>query len=291
MSKKPSTEKICIQKLSKTELLKLAKRKKISSTISEKSTKSNIVERLSFLIEMLEDDDRVGSWLLGTDKCPKCQTNLEFRGREKKTSKFKYCHYELFCPKCGEITSIMQGKSVRRVSNASACAILGSHAGEIGEKFAKKFLLDADYEIKRFAELVSYALCKDTSQKSDKILYEGIARLFLRDKYQSFIEFCQAWNKDPDVPTTIAPLFYFIHRDEEKEEETFPKETHTAGPDFVGKKDGKFYLIEVKTNKAVLTKYQKKMLLKSKELGFIPIVLRLKVKISVPEEEIEWKFI
>lgn len=235
---------------------------------------------------MLEDDDRVGSWQLGTDKCPKCQTNLEFRGREKRTSKFKYCHYELFCPKCGEITSIMQGKSVRHVSNASARARLASHAGEIGEKFAKKFLLDADYEIKRFPSLVSYALCKDTSQKSEKILYEGIARLFLGDKYQSFIEFCQAWNKDSDVPTTIAPLFYFSYRDEEKEEETFPKGTYTAGPDFVGKKDGKFYLIEVKTNKAVLTKYQKKMLLKAKDFGFIPLIIRVKVELEVPLDEV-----
>lgn len=84
MSRKPSTEKICLQKLSKTELLKLAKRKKISSTISEKSTKSNIVERLSFLIRMLEDDDRQGYWQLGAGgKCPRCKTCLEFRGREK----------------------------------------------------------------------------------------------------------------------------------------------------------------------------------------------------------------
>ncbi|GAJ14120.1 unnamed protein product, partial [marine sediment metagenome] len=218
------------------------------------------------------------------------KNDLEFRGKEKRTPKFRYSRYELFCPKCGEITCITESKSRRYVDSVH---LLGRYAGEIGEKLAQKFLVDAGYEIRSFAELASYALCKDALngfEKSDKILYEGIARLFLRDKYQSFIEFCEVWNKDPDVPTTInIPLS--IHRDEEKEEKTFPKGTHVAGLDFVGRKKGKFYLIEVKTNKAVPTKYQKKMLLKSKELGFTPVVLRLKVKISVPEEEIEWKFI
>ena len=289
MSKKPSTEKVCLQKLSKAELIKLAKHKKISATISERKTKSAIVERFSFLIGMLEDDERKGFWKLGSDKCPKCQTNLEFRGREKKTLKFRYCHYELFCPKCGEITCIEQTKFDRHVSNASTHAILASHAGEIGEKFAKKFLLDADYEIKRFAELASYALCNDTSngfERSDKILNDGIARLFLRDKYESFIKFCEAWNKDADIPSKINHKYYFDYRDKEKEEETFPKGTHVAGLDFVGKKDGEFYLIEVKTNKAILTKYQKKMLLRAKDFGFVPLIIRVKVELRVPLDEV-----
>ena len=55
----------------------------------------------------------------------------------------------------------------------------------------------------------------------------------------------------------------------------------------MGKKNGQFYLIEVKTNTAKLQKYQKKMLIKSKDFGFIPLVVRLNVSIDIPLEKIK----
>jgi hypothetical protein len=59
------------------------------------------------------------------------------------------------------------------------------------------------------------------------------------------------------------------------------------GFDWIGKKDGKFYLIEVKTNTSKLRKYQKKMLLKSKDFGFIPLVIKIKVCIDIPFDKIK----
>jgi len=242
-------------------------------------------KRRGFIEQLLKDDDfrfwkdkgeGGRSWCLPTDKCPKCKTNLEFRGKEKKTSRFGYYRYGLFCPKCGEITCVSEGKSyIIRKSHIGR--MLGRHAGDIGEKFAHKILTDAGYEIRSFAELSSDVLCKDENFKSHEILYRGIAKMFLGNKYQDFIEFCEAWNRDLKVPSTIRGVR--------------PHGTETFSPtgvgfDFVGMKDDKFYLIEVKTNRAVLQKFQKKMLLKAKDFGFIPLIVRVKVEVRVPLEEV-----
>lgn len=238
-------------------------------------------EKKRKFIEQLKKGETEGSWcLMAYDRCPKCKTKLEFRGKERKTSKFTKYSYELFCPKCGEITCIEAGK---RRTHSYRRSIFGRHAGDIGERFANKILIDAKYETRSFAALSADVLCKDADEDYGyAMLRKGKARMFLKDKYEDFISFCEAWNQDPEVPSTIRGVR--------------PHGTETflpggAGVDLVGKKDNKFYLIEIKTNRAALQGYQKKMLLKSKEFGFIPLVLRVKVKINVPEEEVKWKLL
>lgn len=236
-------------------------------------------EKRRKFIEQLKKGETKGSWcLMAYDRCPKCKNKLEFRGKERKTSKFTKYRYELFCPKCGEITCISAGK--RRIHSYSR-SIFGRHAGDIGERFANKILIDAGYETRFFADLSADVLCRDADE-GYAMLRKGIARMFLRDKYEDFISFCEAWNEDPEIPSTIRGV-------RPPGSETFLPTG--AGVDLVGKKDSKFYLIEIKTNRAVLQDYQKKMLLKSKEFGFTPLVLRVKVKINVPEEEAKWKFL
>ena len=58
------------------------------------------------------------------------------------------------------------------------------------------------------------------------------------------------------------------------------------GPDWVGQKEGQYYLIEVKTNRAVLQKFQKNMMLKAKDFNFIPLIIRVKVNVKVLHEEV-----
>ena len=211
-----------------------------------------------------------------TDMCPKCNTELRFRGKEKKASKFRYYRYEVFCPQCGEIYSFSDGKA-RRYSHLGR--MLGRHAGEIGEKFAQNFLIDEGYEIRDFTGLASDILCEDES-KGQMMIYRGSAKLFLADRYKSFIAFCQAWNQESSVQSTVTS-----HKvNGRDEEETFSP--HLAGLDYVGKKDGEFYLIEAKTNTAVLQNYQKKMMLKAEDFGFIPLVIRVKVDVNVPLDEV-----
>ncbi len=219
---------------------------------------------------------------LSTDKCPKCKIDLEFRGKEERTLKFRYHRYELFCPKCGQITYIDEGKRRRY---ADPRRMLGRHAGEIGERIAQNLLVNSGYEIRPFDAVAPNIMTRKENRHLETVK-KGSAKLFFGDKYADFIKFCAIWNTDPDVPSSISGS----HRSRgQDEEETFS--LHRGGLDWVGKKDNKFYLIEVKTNRAVLQAYQKKMLLKAKKFGFIPLVLRIKVKISMPEEEIEWDFI
>ena len=54
--------------------------------------------------------------------------------------------------------------------------------------------------------------------------------------------------------------------------------------DFVAKKENKYYVVEVKTNKARLTKTQKEGLQLCRRFGLIPMLIRTKIKISVDKD-------
>jgi hypothetical protein len=56
--------------------------------------------------------------------------------------------------------------------------------------------------------------------------------------------------------------------------------------DYVVKKDSNIYLVDVKTNKAKLRKYQRKIMLRAKEFGFIPMIVRSKVSIIARIEDV-----
>ena len=52
-------------------------------------------------------------------------------------------------------------------------------------------------------------------------------------------------------------------------------------------KDGKFYVVEVKTNNARVTAIQRKELEECKSFGFYPLLLRTKVRITAKMEDIK----
>jgi len=62
------------------------------------------------------------------------------------------------------------------------------------------------------------------------------------------------------------------------------------GFDYVPKKGSENYFVEVKTNKAQLRKYQRKMM-KAKEYGFIPMIIRPKVSITAKSEDMTIDYI
>ena len=49
--------------------------------------------------------------------------------------------------------------------------------------------------------------------------------------------------------------------------------------DFIAKKDGNFYVVEVKTNSSKLSEKQKKELELSKKFGFTPLIIKTKVTV------------
>jgi len=58
------------------------------------------------------------------------------------------------------------------------------------------------------------------------------------------------------------------------------------GFDYVAKKDSQIYFVNVKTNNAQLRKYQNEVMIRAKEFGFIPMVVRPKVSIVARLEDV-----
>ena len=127
---------------------------------------------------------------------------------------------------------------------------LHAYEGQFGEVLARKYLQKEGFEVWSYMVLVQ--LIKHS-------LMPGIvthAHDFLGSKKQDFIEM----NKTLDQ----------IYSGKEHKRRRF---------DFIAKKEDKYYVVEVKTNKAILTKFQKEDLQLSKKFGFIPILVRTKVKL------------
>ena len=207
---------------------------------------------------------------------PNCKIALKFRGRKHEREKAKDYRYEVYCPNCNEITCINDG--CHRVRLTHLCRSLGRHAGDIGEKCALNFLVDKGFEVLDFGELVF-----DVFGSGCRLMNRGITKLFLGKKYRAFRKFCREWNKCADKisgGSTIRPI-PIRHEDTDVFYQT------SQGLDWVAKLDDQIYLVEVKTNSAKLTNFQERILLKSKELGFIPISLKLVVKIDVPTDKIQ----
>lgn len=183
--------------------------------------------------------------------------------------------------------------------------VCGRHAGDIGERIAWIILTQNGYDIWDFSSLVD-SICERLTREeleriiTKKIIYSpqikknkdneyDIADKFFNSKYtDNFIKYCCAWNIESKLRgSTIRPVFDVEHRREAERNNTFS--LPSSGPDYVGKKDDKFYIIEVKTNSAVLQRHQKKMLLLAKDFGFIPLLVKMRVDIKVPLEKVEIK--
>jgi len=197
---------------------------------------------------------------LHTYKCPKCQFELE---KWRDTPEFK--------------ESIK--RSLRRFS------------ADLGEHMAAKILRDKGFLIWSFSDFLSEMSGYERESASPNgIFWNRVLKPFFVDKknLQKLISYCKAWTEDPDVPSgkkidrsrsgrpsnSLYPNKYWVHL------------ARNFGPDWIARKNGRFYIVEVKTNKAVLQRFQRKMLLKAKEFGLIPLLVRIRVSIDVPLKEV-----
>ena len=212
-------------------------------------------------------------------RCPYCKSSLECN-QEKIQSDLSpgitYVHiYQ--CPKCDYLF-----KRHRKTPNflRSIRSSISQSIGILGESVRFKILSNKGYDLWAFSDLAQELSVHDSPFYDDVYSEEYLLNFFDSDIIlQKFIDYCDFWSKDPNVPSG----------------KTFQKSpgrnrrgrSINFGPDWVGKKNGQFYLIEVKTNTAKLQKYQKKMLIKSKDFGFIPLVVRLNVSIDIPLEKIK----
>jgi len=158
---------------------------------------------------------------------------------------------------------------------------LSNYIGVIGEKLALKYLIENGFNVTSFMGCVNEALGvnkseRETLQRSNlwkkelgelKELEKTVKELFGKS-WSKFVQFCEAWKEESDFP----------------HEKSIDK--YHFGFDYVVKKDSNIYLVDVKTNKAKLRKYQRKMMLRAKEFGFIPMIVRPKVSIIARIEDV-----
>ena len=196
---------------------------------------------------------------------------------------------------------------------------LSQYIALIGMKQALAYLKSEGFEVRFFSEILHYILhivrpkigkiegdvLVDAPKKFSDYLrpkYKKRIRKILLDKPQknffenpenllSFIGFLRAWEEDSDVPSgkiVLKPQWNGKGNYEDFLWEASASRSCHFGFDFIAKKDRNFYLVEVKTNRAKLQDYQRKMLERSKEFGFIPVVLRVKVDINIPLDKIRF---
>lgn len=122
------------------------------------------------------------------------------------------------------------------------------YIGYIGERLAAKYLKKQGFEVFSYMVLVDFVV-KHPHGKSP--LHD-----FIGSKKQDFIEMNDAIDK--------------FYPGEQRERRRF---------DFVLKKNNKYFVTEVKTNNAKLTIDQKEALQLSKRYGFIPMLVKTKVKL------------
>ena len=130
-----------------------------------------------------------------------------------------------------------------------------AYEGQIGEAIARNYLKKQGFIIHSYMMLVDFIgrPCPGQSFAED----------FLGSKRQNFIELNKACDK--------------IYSGKEHRRRRF---------DLVAKKEDKYYIVEVKTNKAQLNKWQREALQLSKKFGFIPMLVRTKVTLIADYKDV-----
>lgn len=127
---------------------------------------------------------------------------------------------------------------------------LNSFRGQIGEVLARKFLVKEGFKV------VSYMFLVDNVE-------HFFACDFLGSMKKNFIELNKALSK--------------IHSGSEHIRRRY---------DFVARKEEKYYVVEVKTNKGQLNRWQKEGFQLSKRFGFIPMIVRTKIAVIADSKDV-----
>lgn len=140
---------------------------------------------------------------------------------------------------------------------------LRRYEGEIGENVARKRLEKQGFKVMSYMVLVDFVARATHVPKG----YEKISRNtlgFLGIMKKNFVDMNRALDK--------------VH---------FGKEHKRRRFDFIARRDNRYYVVEVKTNKAKVTSLQKEELQICKRFGFVPMVVRTKVSIVARMEDVK----
>jgi len=137
---------------------------------------------------------------------------------------------------------------------------LNVYRGYIGERMVAKYLKKQGYTV------ASYMMLVDFSEHGEMGKKEAVA--FLGDMYKSFLEMNKTLEKHDSG-----------------------KEHHRRRFDFVAKKDNNYYIVEVKTNRARLPKWEKESFSITKKFGFKPMLVKTKVTLIADEKDITVKML
>lgn len=209
-------------------------------------------------------------------RCPDCKSRLETSVEIKEfpiTCERVYIHIYK-CPKCNYVFKRHRKTPTLELSIKR---MLARVTGSIGERIAYKVIVKRGFEVISFQDLVSELGPHYKTFTYDRFSEQYLKEFFDEKHLKNFINYCRAWTEDSDIPSGKIRKI---------ETDNYEVRSPAFGPDWIGRKDNKFYFIEVKTNTAVLQNYQKKMLLKAKDFGFIPLIIRVKVDVKVPLEEV-----
>lgn len=165
---------------------------------------------------------------------------------------------------------------------------ISKYSGDIGEKVAKKFLPNWNFDVIDFKTYVGFLDTDFKTPRKGSMSWSVLTHFFDEEHLEKFSEFCKAWSEDPEVRSGKVTTFPLFSGGWHVDPNTLTRSSN-FGPDLVGKKDGKFYLIEIKTNKSPLQGFQRKMLLRAKAFDFIPLVVRMKVNLEIPLDKFEFE--
>jgi hypothetical protein len=151
---------------------------------------------------------------------------------------------------------------------------MSNYIGQIGESLAYNYLNKKGFKTMSYMLLVD--LSKDLDSKFHYVesneqfvpLSINIANDFLASKKEDFLKMLKALDR--------------IKSGSEHSRRRF---------DFISKKNGKFYVVEVKTNTARVSTLQQKELEKSGEFGFNPLLVKTKVRIAARMKDVTMDYL
>lgn len=222
-------------------------------------------------------------------KCPKCKSQLNV---VRENINQEECIDVYKCSKCDYVYRRTDSSYVLHPGKPSLelsmRKTISKYSGDIGEAAAKKLLLHRNFSVIDFVPYASF-LGTDFEIPRENSHAGSILRDFFDEEHlKRLSEFCKAWSEDPEAESGKITKYHIFSAGWNTNPEKLTRSSN-FGPDLIGRKDGKFYLIEVKANKAPLPKFQKKMLLRAKDFDFIPLVVRVKVNLEIPLDKIEFE--
>jgi Holliday junction resolvase len=188
-----------------------------------------------------------------------------------------------------------------------------AYIGQLGEKAAMIRLSEEGFEVRRFRDVLLGAELSRRGRSGFKVFGGGLYGQFRRDadkflgrQLAVFLEYSEpildASKAAAEKRTAKIEREMGTHFDRDVDSLSsiahfdLPVDPLTgvaagSGPDLVARKNGKIYIVEVKTNRGVLerrrrTGYQGALLARARRFGFIPLLVKPKVVLKIPLEQI-----